>query len=215
MILDILIVVIVLISMVMGKRTGFFLMIFHSIGWLVSIVAGLLLYPFAAGFIASQAGYPGGLYANVTSRLRNGISARADELLGEVPDSIVAPIEKSMREMTATLADGVASVCFSVMVFLTIVLGIKLLAYVFTKLVAGVPKKGLVGNVNTLLGIILGNIQGVLIVYVLLAAILPVSLVIGKEANSFVEDALFSSMFARDLYNNNPLLFLANYFLEL
>jgi hypothetical protein len=95
------------------------------------------------------------------------------------------------------------------------VLGIKLLAYVLVKLAARIPKKGLVGKMNALLGIILGNIQGMLIVYVMLAAILPVSLVIGREANGFIEDALFSSMFARELYNNNPLLSLANYFLEL
>jgi hypothetical protein len=43
---------------------------------------------------------------------------------------------------------------------------------------------------------------------VLLALMLPVSLLISESANETVSNALFSSTFASDLYNNNPLLLL-------
>ncbi|MDR1135384.1 MAG: CvpA family protein [Clostridiales Family XIII bacterium] len=215
MIFDILIAAIVIISMVMGCRTGFFLTVFHSIGWLVSIIAAILLYPAALGFIDARSGFPGDLYDSMTSRLRSNMSVRADDLLGDIPDSIIAPIEKTMRDMAVSLADGAASVCFSVIIFLCILLGIKLIVYILTKLVAKAPKKGLLSNMNALLGLLLGGIQGMIIVYVLLGAILPASLIIGKTANNLVEDTLFSSMFAREMYNNNPLLYMANYFLEL
>jgi hypothetical protein len=45
---------------------------------------------------------------------------------------------------------------------------------------------------------------------VLLALMLPVSLFIGESANAMVSNALFSSMFAGELYNKNPLLLLAD-----
>jgi hypothetical protein len=50
---------------------------------------------------------------------------------------------------------------------------------------------------------------------VILALILPVSLLVGESANAVVSDALFSSMFAGDMYNNNPLLLFTDRLIEL
>jgi uncharacterized membrane protein required for colicin V production len=211
---DILIAAIVVLSMVFGYRKGFLLTLAHSVGWLGSIVLSIVLYPHATRFLNGRAGYVENLHDNIVSRFRGNMFSSGDELFESVPSAVASNVESAARDLTLTLADSIAAVCYNIIIFIFLVVGIKILAYVFTRLASNFKASGLAAGLDKLLGLILGGVKGMVAAYVFLALILPVSLFISRPANEFVESTLFSSIFARDMYDNNPLLLIAANFLN-
>jgi uncharacterized membrane protein required for colicin V production len=211
--LDILVIAIMVFSIARGFHNGFVYTALHTISWLVSIVAAIMIYPFAASFLSSRTGLYGALQSGAARRLQDYLSTQANEFLDGVPNAIAGAVEEAVSALSGSLADGVASVCFGVALFLLLSFAIRLLFILILRLFSKRVRRGVIGAADGLLGLAIGAVKGMFLIFVVLALILPLSMFISEGANAFVSDALFSSMFARDLYNNNLLLLILNSFL--
>jgi uncharacterized membrane protein required for colicin V production len=199
-----------ILSVAQGYRKGLVGTALRAFGWLFSIIAAAIVYPRVTGLLEDNK-----IYGNIRFGLENRFSARlsanTDEIMGDIPVIVADAADKIVSKLAVSVADGLAGVCFSVFVYLALVLAIKLLFsiinFLFSKRSRG---KGIIGGIDGLLGFVFGAVRGAFAVFVLLALMLPVSLLVGDSANAAVSEALFASMFAGDLYENNPLLLLTD-----
>jgi uncharacterized membrane protein required for colicin V production len=206
--LDILILLIVILSMAHGYRSGLVRTVLRAFGWLLSIAAAVLVYPHVCAWLSANTDLYDNIRRGLEERFSAHASVKADAIMEDVPNVIANAAENLISSLAVSAADGVAAVCFKVFVYLALVLAIKLLAFLLTFLFSKRSRgKGIIGGIDGVLGLVFGAVRAMLIVFVLLALILPVSLLISESANAAVSNALFSSMFAGELYNNNPLLF--------
>jgi uncharacterized membrane protein required for colicin V production len=205
--LDILILLIVILSMTFGYRRGFFGTVLRTFGWLLSIIAAIVAYPYATEWLSEHTDIYNNIRSGLEERFSMHLSAKTGELTEDIPDMLAKAADTLASTFAVSLAEGVAAVCFGVFVYLVLVFAIKLfaslLSFLFSK---RSRRKGILSGIDGFLGLVFGAVRGVLVVFLLLALMLPVSLFISESANAAVSDALFSSMFAGELYNNNPLL---------
>ncbi|MDR2296126.1 MAG: CvpA family protein [Clostridiales Family XIII bacterium] len=214
--LDILIILIVFASAMIGYRSGLVRTVLRAFGWLLSIAIAALLYPYANELLSANTDVYDNIRSGIEARFSAHVSAKAGVFLEDVPNVIAEAVNKLVSTFSVSVADGVAAVCFKVFVYLALLLAVKLLAFLLSLLFSKRSRgKGLIGGIDGILGFVFGAVRGMLIVLVLLALILPVSLLISESANAAVSDMLFASAFAGKLYNGNPLLLLTGGFLSL
>ncbi|MDR2771815.1 MAG: CvpA family protein [Clostridiales Family XIII bacterium] len=207
--LDILILIIIVLSMAHGYRNGLVRTVLRAFGWLLSIVAAVIVYPYVSNWLSANTELYDNIRRGLEERFSAHTSAKAGAILEDLPNVIAKAADDLVSTFAVSVADGVAAVCFRVSVYLALVLAIKLAAFLLTFLFSKRSRgRGIIGGIDGFLGLVFGAVRAMLIIFVLLALILPVSLLISEPANTAVSNALFASMFAGELYNNNPLLLL-------
>jgi uncharacterized membrane protein required for colicin V production len=209
--LDILILIIIILSMARGYRNGLVRTVLRAFGWLLSIVAAAVAYPYATDWLSENTKVYDNIRLSLEERFSAHASARAGVIMEDIPRAIAKIVDDLVSTFAVSAADGVASVCFNISVYLSLAIAIKLLSFLLTFLFSKRSRgRGIIGGIDGILGLVFGAVRGMLIIFVLLALVLPVSLLIGESANAAVSNALFSSMVAGELYDNNPLLLLVN-----
>jgi uncharacterized membrane protein required for colicin V production len=198
--------------MAQGYRKGLISTVLRAFGWLFSIVAAAIVYPYATDRLSEHTEIYDNIRIGLEQRFSEHLSAKAGEMMWDIPAVIADATDKIVSALAVSAADGLASVCFNIFVYIALVLAIKLLAFIITFLFSkrSRGKDSIIGGIDGFLGLVFGAARGVLVIFVILALILPVSLFVGESANAIVSDALFSSMFAGELYANNPLLLLTD-----
>ncbi|MDR0570843.1 MAG: CvpA family protein [Clostridiales Family XIII bacterium] len=203
--LDVAILIVVILSMVIGYRNGMVYSLLHGAGWLVSLLAAFFTFPHVIKLLRGDDAY-GGLRGRIVLGFAGNDASTGGSLGGIVPKPIADYVEGAARDLSLAISDSIAVVCYNLIVFLMLVFIYKLITVIIINLTSKRVRKGLIGNIDGLLGLLVGGLKGVLLVFILLALILPVSLFISESARTFMEDALFSSIYAKDLHNNNLLL---------
>jgi uncharacterized membrane protein required for colicin V production len=200
-----------ILSMARGYRRGLVGTVLRTFGWLFSIVAAAIAYPYATALLSEHTDIYDNIRIGLEQRFSAQLSAKAGEMMWDIPTIVADAADRLVSALAVSVAEGLSSICFSVFVYLALALAIKLLSFLITFLFSKRSRgNGLIGGIDGFLGAIFGAVRGALVVFVLLALILPLSLLVGESANAFVSDALFSSMFAGELYANNPLLLLTD-----
>lgn len=206
MLLDITIILIMIIAIYQGYERGLILTIFHTFGWLIAILLSLFLLPSTTAFLSTYSN----IYENIRESLGNilhGSSMSAISASAVFPSAIEDMISNIMQTLSMSALESAAWALFTIFCFVVLVLllrcAIHLIAQIFSK------KKfnsSIFGGFNKLLGIVLGSVKGCLIVLIVLAIMMPLSLLISPSFNAFLTKALTSSNFAEIIYNSNPLL---------
>jgi uncharacterized membrane protein required for colicin V production len=205
--LDLLVFLIAILSMAYGYRNGLVRTALRAFGWLFSLIAAAIAYPYASDWLSANTEVYDNLRHGLEERFSAHASAKAGVIMEDVPNVIARTADDLVSTLSISVADGVAAVCFRIFVYLALALAIKLLAFLLVFLFSKRSRgKGIIGTIDGIFGLVFGAVRGMLVVFVLLALILPISLLISESANEAVSNALFSSIFAGDLYNNNPLL---------
>ena len=214
--LDALILLIVFISSILGYRNGLVRTVLRTFGWLLSIAVAAAVYPYASELLSANTDVYDNIRSGLEERFGAHAAAKAGVILEDLPNAIAEAANRLVSAFSVSVADAVAAVCFKLSLYLALVLAVKLLAFLLTLLFSKRSRGGgILGGIDGVLGLVFGAVRGMLIVFVLLALILPVSLLIGESANAAVSNELFASIFAGGLYNNNPLLILTGGFLSL
>ncbi|MDR1245759.1 MAG: CvpA family protein [Clostridiales Family XIII bacterium] len=210
--LDILIIITVILSMAQGYRRGLISTVLRAFGWLFSIVAAAIVYPYATDWLSGHTEIYDNIRLGLEERFSAHLSEKAGEIMWDIPAVVADAADKLVSALAVSVSDGLASVCFMVFVYIALVLSIKLTVFIITFLFSkrSRGRGGIISGIDGFLGLVFGAGRGIIVVFVLLALILPVSLFVGESANAVVSDALFSSMFAGELYANNPLLLLTD-----
>lgn len=202
MIFDILVIVILTAAMVLGFRSGFVYTFIHTVGWIIAVLIGFIWSPQARGFIELHTNIYDSLYDKFFNKFSDSFTL-ADDTVGHLPKIIVKAIENTETTLASSIADTMTELCITVISFLAIVITVKIVLWVVTELLSKKKNEGFKGMIDGLLGLAAGIVRGFLIVFVVLALLVPVSSFVSPETAAAISQNLDESVFAKDLYDNN------------
>lgn len=204
---DTIIVSLLLYAVVQGFRRGFVQTFLQTVGWILAVVLGFVWYPHVLGFIKDNTGYYDSLRGKIAERIYEKTGDAADSAMTGIPEVIRDLLDNAVNAVTGAIADtlsiSLTNLIFNIIGFLAVVLAIKIILMLFTLLFSKEKRGGLIGAMDGFLGLFVGGLRGMLIIYILLALMVPVSSLYGS---SFITDQIDGSMFGSYLYDNNLIL---------
>jgi len=128
-----------------------------------------------------------------------------------IPSLLGNFINSITDSVSANVAGGLTEFIMTVLSFLLIVLLAKVLSFIITALFSKKNNEGATGFLDGMMGLIFGFIKGMIVLYIILAIMIPVINLASPENTFSLLASLDSSTLAKDLYNNNPILLLTNH----
>ena len=207
MIYDGVIAVIILGMMILGHARGFFAAVLHSCSWLGAVAAGI----FATGKVSA---FLGDLF--LTKMIKGSLDERflesaeaLDNSVNSLPELIRGGMVVDTAGTVAMFTAFLTKIIVMVITFLAIVLFVKLVLRVIVTPVVSKHRKGVIGGINRILGLFLGFVEGVVLVYLFLAILMVLVNLGSPELGKTIISNLDSSYVAGPLYDNNLLIFAA------
>jgi len=197
MVLDVLIAFIVIYAMAFGFRAGFVYTFLHTIGWIVAIVLAFVWSPKAKELIEENTGVYDAIQRAVAEKFADAAEAGrfAEALPGMIANSVITDF------------------LFTVTAFLAAMFVIKLALYALIRLLSKKYHRGFRGVIDGFLGLLIGFVKGIFVVFILLAVMIPALTVIDSASASVVLGWLDSSNYARTLYDSNIFVLIVRDFL--
>jgi len=207
MAIDIFLFILLVVITALGYRNGFIYTLFHTLGWLISLLIGFVFTPMVkTHMIQSDIFY---------TSIREQVLLRMPGNLEDHPltaEGIPRSIRRVMEDMTTSLTESAVSVVtdflMTVAAFLILVAASKFLLYILIALFSKRNNPGATGIIDGLLGLGMGFIKGFVVVYLVLAIMIPAINLASPDHAFSLLTSLDSSLMAKDLYDNNPLLLL-------
>lgn len=207
MVMDIIILTVFILTIFFSMRKGFALTVVNFFKGFVSLIIAWFLCDDAADWLMTRTE----VGVNAMNRISEGLSSKweSSEVYMALPDLFK---ENGGSELSTSLimdgAEKLASVLLTIVCFVLIVLGLRLILAIIGSIFSYRNNKGFTGIIDWILGLILGITLGLLYVFLILALIVPVAGLIMPEHCQTIMTWLDESFVAGDLYNNNLLLIL-------
>lgn len=186
-----------------GFRQGFVQTFIHSLGWVLSILIGLIFHRLAYGLLRGSSSYYDMIYSKISERVTLEGPYAAGSFISDMPAIIHNFLEPIRDKMLATIATGLSDLVFKFIVFAILVFMARSVLWILTFVFSKKRNKGILGFFDGLFGFILGIAKSLLIIFLLLAFLVPF---IGLSKGEFLTQSLESSKIAGVLYDNNYLL---------
>ncbi len=205
--ITVVIIVLFVLSTAQGLRKGFVATVLETVGWALALVMGFVWQGRAKALLIANTDLPKTIETAVASRihlegLEDGILSKLPLLLQQRVDNVVSD---SISSLTESISGFLSELFLSILAFVAVVLVVKLVLWIIGLFFSKKKKDGLLGVLDSLLGLAVGLVRGVLLVYLFLALLVPLSTLLGSAE---ITGALTSSNVASTLYDNNPLLLL-------
>lgn len=203
MILDLILLALFALTLFISMRKGFM----HILATFLKGVASVVIAYFGAGPLGALIE---GTSVGKASRLKI-----MDLLVSKWQDSdMYHALPGFFRESGAAgtaienASTTINHVAWAVLAFIIIFLGIRIVVGILSKMImTSREKEGFAGSVDWFLGLLMGIIMGVFVVFLFLALLFPAASVVAPDKVSEIMGWFDGSIFAQDLYDNN-LLFL-------
>lgn len=204
---DGLIVIIVIFTIIQGYRRGFVHTFIHTVGWILAVVLGFIWYPHVIGFLKEKTGFYDAIRARIAERVAENAGNTADSVMTGIPEVIRDLLDKAIDSATnaiaVSLSENLTNLIFNIIGFLAVAAAIKLFLMVLTFLFSKEKNGGFIGGIDGFFGLLAGALKGVILIYILLALMVPVTSLSGS---SFLIDQLDGSVLGSYLYDNNLIL---------
>lgn len=203
---DIIVLAVILLSTIFGARRGFAAAVSSFMQWFVCIAAGFFFNSTAKKLLCSYTELDESVHRIISDQL----SSRLEEspTYHTLPDLFGGFLENSPDSFSNTAAEAVCSALMSVIAFLAVVFGIKLLCGLFMLLFSRKHNDGVTGFIDGFLGFLFGTARGLLLTLISFAVLVPIlGLLMPEAAEPFIR-AIESSDIASVFYNENVLLIL-------
>ncbi|MDD3170149.1 MAG: CvpA family protein [Eubacteriales bacterium] len=211
---DGIIVILVIFTIVQGFRLGFVHTFIHTVGWILAVVLGFVWYPHVIDFLKGKTGFYGSVRGKIAERIAENTGNAADSAMTGIPEVIRDLLDKAINSaantIAVTMSDHLTNLIFNLIGFLVVALAIKLILMGITMLFSKEKNSGLIGGVDGFLGLIAGALRGLILVYILLALMVPVTSLSGSP---FLIEQLDGSVLGSYLYDNNLILKMVKGFL--
>lgn len=165
------------------------------------IVLVILIFPMAAGFHR-------GLVNMVMRVLGWIIGVAAGFMLAGTASEYIAD-----NHMTVSGTDDISLKMITVISFITIVLIVKLILHIIVRPAARSKKHGLLKLPDRILGMAVGGIKGIVVIFLLMTILVPVINFADTEYSVWLTNTLQDSYIAGTLYDNNLLLLMLQDFI--
>ena len=204
MIMDIIVLTVLGASIFFSMRKGFALTVADFIEGVVSFAAAFFFADDLANYISAKTSFGAGISSKLSEILsgkwENSSVYKALPELFKKDDSLFGD------KILTVGSERISSLFLYIISFLLILLAIRLVLLLFTRLFSRKSKGGFIGFADRLFGLIIGIVTGVINVFLFLAFIIPLTGFFFPDACNTVSGWFDSSFFAKDLYDNNLLL---------
>lgn len=204
---DVFIVSILLYAVVQGFRRGFVQTFLHAVGWILAVVLGFAWYPHVIGFLKGNTDYYDSVREKIAERIAEKAGGTADSAMTGIPEVIRDLLDNAVNAMTGAIADtlsvSLTNLIFNIIGFLAVVIAIKIILMLITLLFSKEKRGGIIGVLDGYLGFFAGALRGMLVIYILLALMVPVT---SLSDSSFITGQIDASVFGSYLYENNLIL---------
>ena len=206
---DIIVIAILVFGMVFGFRSGFIYTFIHTIGWLL---IGFIWAPKLCDFITQKTDFYNSLYNAFLIRFSESFTI-ADDTVAQLPEILAKFIDSTEMNFVSSVSKTMTDLCFSIISFLLVVLAVKLMLWLITEMFSKKQNGGFTGLLDGILGLAFGLMRSFLVVFFLLALLVPVSSFLAPDTASALIESLSKSVFTKDLYDNNLLMLIVRDFL--
>lgn len=206
MIVDLIIGVIIILFLIIGYKKGLVFCLINLATFIVAIVLAFALCSPVAELVKNTTEVDENMKAFIISHMPGGedIDLKANEQLPDpiknaIDDSVASINEAKEKAIDATATEitnnVLRAICFVAIFFLVKILMwvLKLVSRIFTK----IP---VIEQINSLGGMIVGTLEGLIIVYVIFGVIALISPML---TNTAIVDSINGSFFGKMMYNNN------------
>lgn len=205
-ILDIIAAAILLSSIILGARKGLVLTVVSFMQWFVCVILGFIFCEQVKTFLIDNTGLDETLIAMISEHTEASIESSAP--YQAMPDLFGSWISAESGDFIYGTAASIASVLLSIIAFLLIISGIKLLCFLFAHLFSRKYNGGAAGFLDGLLGFLFGFARGLILVCLFFALLVPVLGVVLPDLADAALAAMDKSYMAKYLYDDNVLLIL-------
>jgi len=209
MIIDIFLFSILIIIMAISYRNGFISTFLHLIGWLISLACGFFFSPQVKEYLISKDYFYTSIHNKLLSNMPHGAPPGSLESQG-IPSLVGNLVNNVTGTVSSNIASSLTELIMVILSFLIVVIAVKLFLYFITIAFSRKNRKGVTGLIDGLLGLAFGFVKGMVVLYIILAIMIPVINLVSPENTFAILTSMDSSMLAKDLYNNNPLLLITN-----
>ncbi|HHX13356.1 MAG TPA: CvpA family protein [Clostridiales bacterium] len=200
--LDILIAAVFALSTAQGLRKGFAFSLFHSIGLVASVILGYFLYPSFGNLLRRFTGLYDNIHRWLVIKIGGNNPGRIASFLKDLPKPLQEAAENAERTITASISSGLTDFMFNIFSFLLVVVLIRLLLILLPALFSKKHHHGLIGFIDGFFGLLFGAGRGILIIFLLLALLVPLISIIKSD---IITNALEASILAQPMYDSNPI----------
>lgn len=214
MILDLIIVAIIILCIIMGYKKGLIEVAFRLISFILAIIISLMLYIPLSNYIIDNTEIDDKIKETIIANI-NPEDIKKDndtkESSDNMPDIIADYINKTVQDMAETSKDNIVEI-LATNISVTAVKIISLLGiFIVTRIVLTVLKivtnaianLPIINSANKIGGIIYGVLEGLVIIYILLAIAMAISTI---TANTEILTIINQSNLGKMMFNNNILL---------
>lgn len=205
-VLDIIVVAILLFSTICGMRKGLVMTVVSFMQWFVCVIFGFIFCERVKVYLIDHTALDDTLTESIARSAENSIESNA--AYQAMPDLFGGWIDQQSGSFIYGTAASVASALLSVIAFLLIVFGIKLLCFFFARLFSRKYNDGAAGFLDGFLGFLFGAVRGIILVFLFFALLIPVTGLLWPELSQPVAEAMDKSSMSKVLYDDNVLLIL-------
>ena len=204
MILDFVIIIILVLPMAAGMRKGFIYSCIHALSWFAAAAAGVFLSGVASD--ALRGSFVGSAIADGFSVKMDSSADSLDAAVAGMPDIIRGGLSVSAEGASDIFINMMIATVISVLGFVIVVFLVKLVLRVLVRPVSRYDRGSLISKGDRLMGMAAGALQGLFLVFLFLACLVPAIDFMSSSAAVSTVSMLDSSVIARSLYDNNLLL---------
>lgn len=205
-IMDIIVLAIILFSTIFGARKGFATAVSSFMQWFLCIVAGFFFNDTVKELLRDYTELDESIHRVISEQL----SARIEEnpTYRTLPDLFGGFLKDSPESFGNAAAEPICSALMSVIAFLAVVFGIKVLCALIMFLFSRKHNDGVTGFIDGFLGFLFGMARGLLLALLGFAVLVPVLGLLLPESAQPLIYAIEHSDIASVFYNENVLLIL-------
>lgn len=215
MILDLIIIGIILLCIIFGYKRGLVEVAFNLISFIIAIVLSLLLYQPVTNYIIDNTQFDENIKSIIVNHINpEEIQEQVEEPEKEsdnLPDIVSNYIGKTISEAATTAKNNATEVVATNLSITVIKIITLILLFIFIRIVLCLlkfltnmlAKLPVINSINKIGGIVYGIIEGLFIVYLILAIAMAISTMTGNaEVLTYIND----SNLGKTMFNNNILL---------
>lgn len=205
-IMDIIVLAIILFSTIFGARKGFAAAVSSFMQWFLCIVLGFFFNDTVKELLRDYTKLDESIHRVISEQL----SARIEEspTYRTLPDLFGGFLKDSPESFGNAAAEPICSALMSVIAFLAVVFGIKVLCALIMFLFSRKHNDGVTGFIDGFLGFLFGIARGLLLALLGFAVLVPVLGLLLPESAQPLIYAIEHSDIASVFYNENVLLIL-------
>ena len=207
MFFDVLILIVIVACAVFGFRNGFLISLARVGGWIGALVVAFLYRDKISDWLLENTDY----YEKTQIRVENVCRAFVENYIGEGDPSGGAGgfskvLERLGEQLAVAASEQITAHLWTVLVFVGIVLGIKLLLFILILLLSKKFHAGMLGGIDGVAGLLFGFFQAIVAILIVFAFILPLSYMVSAKTHDDIQKSMDESIVANLIYENNPLL---------